>query len=170
MPEIAVAKDRLLPGESIRDNQFISSANGKYTLIMQSDGSLVMYRADGSIRYSMAKRGTFAVMQQDGNFVEYVGEIPDPTKALWNTGTWNCCSISPYLVIRDDGNLLIEWVSSDGGVGGSPWNIGPDPLRPSLNYPLTEVLPSAAPPTGVPVLPWRPTIDNSVQYNMNPRY
>lgn len=161
------SKDRLLQGESLSNDQYISSPNGKYRLIMQTDGSLVMYRSDGSVRYRMEKYGTFAIMQHDNNFVEYRG-----TTALWNTGTSNVsCPYACYLQIHDNGDLGIEWMSPSGNMGGGWWGIGPDPVpAPSPGYPLTVLAPSGPPPSYPPAWPWRAEFDNSVPYNLDPRH
>lgn len=157
--------DILTANQSLSNGAYISSPNGKYSLIMQTDGSLVMYRNNGSIRYSMEKRGTYAVMQSDGNFVEYAGSTP-----LWSTGTAGCCLPTwpqPYLRITDDGNLRVE------SLGPAPvWQIGPDPepIYTSTGYPMVLVYPSGTGPSSPPPLPATPLFDNSVQYNMNPRY
>lgn len=88
---------------------------GNYRLPMQSDGSLVMYRKDGTIRYRMAKHGQFAIMQSNGDFVEYSPFAQE----LWNTGTNVPNSI---VAIQDDGNLVIY------SPNGTPlWHIGAEP-------------------------------------------
>ena len=105
----AQASDYLYPGEILINNGRIITPNGKYQLIMQSDGSLVMYRSDGTIRYSMAKNGAYAVMQSDGNFVEYNSN----GAALFSTGTANSVPTPNLLHIQEDGNLVVyspTWV------------------------------------------------------------
>lgn len=117
-PTFSIASDYLYSGQVLASNGKIVTPTGKYQLIMQSDGSLVMYRADGTIRYSMAKNGAYAVMQQDGNFVEYNSN----GVALFNTGTGNSTPTPNLLHIQDDGNLVVyspSWVPL--------WNIGGDP-------------------------------------------
>ena len=39
--------DTLDAGESLESGQALTSANGRYTLVMQTDGNLVLYRRDG---------------------------------------------------------------------------------------------------------------------------
>lgn len=46
----------------LNPGQYIESSDQRYKLIMQTDGSLVMYRSDGSVRYRMAKNGWIAAM------------------------------------------------------------------------------------------------------------
>lgn len=92
---------------------------------MQVDGSLVLYRADGSIRYSMDKLGSYAVMQADGNFVEY-NSVGGP---LWNTGTGGRCPCPnpPYVRVYDDGNLTVNYGFPPQAQTGLLWQLGPDP-------------------------------------------
>jgi hypothetical protein len=113
----------------------------------------------------MEKHGTYAIMQSDGNFVEYAG-----TTALWSTGTYNCCAFSstpPWLRISDNGDLVIELPIPYRPV----WQIGadPEPVYSTASYPMVTVYPPGAGPTGIPALPASPNFDNTVQYNMNPR-
>ena len=121
---------------------------------MQTDGSLVMYRSDGSVRYSMAKRGKFAIMQSDCNFVQYSSEMPDASAAIWHTGTWNQCPGPGHLVITDTGDLRIDWFTSTPYMGGSVWSIGadPSPVAPvaTAQYPMEKVLPASPAPSTVP--------------------
>lgn len=124
------AQDRLHPGETLENDRFIQSPNGKYKLIMQADGSLVMYRSDGTIRYSMEKRGYHAVMQEDGNFVQYKFAYRDP---LWSTGTGGRCPCpNPhYLRIWDDGDLTVTYGMLGQVQYGTLWSLGPDPKPPA---------------------------------------
>lgn len=100
---IPAIKSILNPGEILYPNQFITSPNGQYTLIMQTDGNLVIYRTGGiPIWSSNTATGinSFCVMQTDGNLViyDYGGNY------YWasNTGGMN----GSILVMQDDGNLV----------------------------------------------------------------
>lgn len=139
------AKDKLLANETLSNNTFISSVNGLYKLIMQQDGSLVMYRHDGSIRYRMAKYGTHAIMQSDGNFVEYNGTTP-----LWATNTSCPCPWPYFLKIYNNGDLAIEWTSPSGNMGGGAWAIGPDPAPTASKTGVRDLYPPGSPPTSIP--------------------
>ncbi|NHZ93721.1 hypothetical protein F2P45_32690 [Massilia sp. CCM 8733] len=96
-----VAASTLSPNDLLQRGQYLQSPQGAYTLNMQSDGSLVMYRKDGLVRYRMSKNGEFALMQADGNFVEY-SKFAVP---LWSTGTDR--NPGAWLSIQDDGNLVV---------------------------------------------------------------
>jgi hypothetical protein len=73
--------------------------------IMQSDGNLVLYRANGSVKwasYTQGNPGAFAVFQNDGNFVVYNASR---TRALWNSITYG--RGADRLAVQDDGNVVI---------------------------------------------------------------
>ncbi|UGQ47057.1 hypothetical protein [Massilia endophytica] len=95
-----------------------TSTNGRYTLIMQNDGSLVMYRSDGSVRYSMEKYGYYAKMRSDGNFVE----LNRNNAIIWQTKTNN--GLNNFLLVQDDGNLVVY---TPGPSSWAVWSIGVDP-------------------------------------------
>ena len=145
----ASAADRLLTYESLANGSFISSPNGKYSLIMQTDGSLVMYRSNGTIRYRMAKHGEYALMQPDGNFVEYYKGT-----ALWASDSFCGCPWPPYLRILDDGDLRIEWRSPSGNMEGGIWGLGPDPLPPGGATTAVQnvTVPGGPPPPQTPAV------------------
>lgn len=112
---LGIAASTLNPNDLLQRGQYLQSPKGAYTLNMQSDGSLVMYRKDGMVRYRMSKNGEFALMQGDGNFVEY-SKFAVP---LWNTGTHG--NPGAWLSIQDDGNLVVYK-----GVNTPLWDIGVD--------------------------------------------
>ncbi|MFS8070063.1 MAG: hypothetical protein ACMG6S_27170, partial [Byssovorax sp.] len=94
----------LLPNQSLGVDQGVSSCDGRFTLVQQGDGNLVLYQAGGGALWSTVtsgSQGRATVMQEDGNLVSYT---PD-SKPVWfsktsgNPGAW--------LAIQDDGNLVI---------------------------------------------------------------
>lgn len=97
------------PGESITVSQPIISANGRFTLILQGDGNLVLYRtypkkyppsalwASGTANKAVAS----CILQTDGNLVIYDMDA----KPLWNSGTSG--HGNSRLVVQDDGNAVI---------------------------------------------------------------
>lgn len=106
----------LYPNSTLYANQRITSEQGKYSLVMQGDGHLVMYRADGSVRWSAGASGWYSIMQGDGNFVLYNSAY----QPMFSTGTYG--NPNALLHIQDDGNLVVY--SSD---WRPLWWIGGDP-------------------------------------------
>lgn len=83
-------------------NQSLISNNGRYTLVMQSDGNMVIYKLGSAIWASDTFRSgaNRAFMQDDGNFVVYANEVPKWASQTPNSG-------GEKLVMQDDGNLVI---------------------------------------------------------------
>ncbi len=100
----AQTMDTLGANEALMPNEFITSLNGGYQLIMQGDGNLVLYRtADMQPLWNTrtaGNPGAFAVMQGDGNLVVYLDGRP-----LFNTRTQG--NPGARLVMQTDGNLVI---------------------------------------------------------------
>src|SRR5215212_2007192 len=127
--------DRLAAGEQLDVNDSLVSANGRFTLLLQADGDLVLYRdavAPGNAYWATetwtlpaAARPVTAVMQDDGHSVLY-----DPAGVpRWASGTWGPAFVNPYVVLQDDGNLVIYHDSSipiwASGVPGEARSIAP---------------------------------------------
>jgi hypothetical protein len=89
------AGERLAPGEQL------TSANGRYSLVMQEDGNLVEYDSGVPVWSSGTDvPGSDFEAQADGNFVVYApGHV-----AEWATGTSSPGSV---LTIQDDRNLVV---------------------------------------------------------------
>jgi hypothetical protein len=91
----------------------LSSCNGVYQLIMQSDGNLVIYQNGGAIwatgtnQYGTGGNPDAAVMQSDGNFVIYnYQNFPNNDwRYVWDTGTNG--NPGAVLGLRSDGNLMV---------------------------------------------------------------
>jgi hypothetical protein len=95
--------DTLKPGESLRANGSITSANGRYTFIYQGDGNLVLYSPFMPL-WDSKTWGTPAGecrMQYDGNLVIYG---PDG-KYIWDSGTDQ--RPGSKLILQDDGNVVL---------------------------------------------------------------
>lgn len=104
--------DRLTTEQKLGVEQRIVSNNGRYQLVLQSDGNLVLYglkgRVPGGATWATGtdgKGGTLAVLQSDGNFVLYGPSGRVSGGALWGSGTDGKGGTS--LVMQDDGNLVI---------------------------------------------------------------
>jgi hypothetical protein len=92
----------LLPGQSL------SSPNGTYFLIMQTDGNLVEYNTSGSVFWSSGTNGkgvTQMVMQSDGNLVLYKGST-----VVWASNTQG--HAGGVLSVGDNGAVEITVGSS----------------------------------------------------------
>jgi cell wall-associated NlpC family hydrolase len=97
-PHVVKAGKRLTPGTILR------SPNGRYRLIMQGDGNLVVYQGSKA-KWSTGTSGhpgASAVMQGDGNLVVYRSGKP-----LWQSDTDH--HPGAVLDMQDDGNLVIYW-------------------------------------------------------------
>lgn len=101
----------LAPGQSLQSNQSITSPNGRYMLIMQNDGNLVVYKTPASVANAIwasntaGSGGKQVIMQMDGNLVVYKGNGTSPADAVWASNT-----VGPnnsLLLMQDDGNLVI---------------------------------------------------------------
>lgn len=93
----------LRTGQRLRAGQQMWSGNGKYRLVMQGDGNLVLYKkGTGALWASKTngRRGAYAVMQGDGNFVVYAGGKP-----WWASKTHG--HRGARLVLQNDGNLVV---------------------------------------------------------------
>lgn len=100
--------DKLLPNQVLGPNQSITSLNGRYFFVYQTDGNLVLYKRypNGSQKALWAsgtngKGGNRCIMQADGNLVIY----NPANKPLWSSNTFHDAGSS--LVMQDDGNAVI---------------------------------------------------------------
>ena len=105
----------LLPGESLAVGASRSSCDGRFGLVMQGDGNLVLYQNGvGALWWTGTNSGQAAVMQTDGNFVLY-----SASQALWSSNSWGHPGAT--LAIQNDGNLVVYsggiplWNSQTGG-------------------------------------------------------
>jgi tyrosinase len=92
------------PGEVLAANQWMRSANGRYELIYQGDGNLVLYGPGHLALWASNTDGEpvgSCVMQGDGNLVIYSpGGV-----ALWASDTDGHAGAA--LAVQDDGNVVI---------------------------------------------------------------
>ncbi|KAG2494949.1 hypothetical protein HYH03_006886 [Edaphochlamys debaryana] len=97
--------DVLKPGQELlssRDDA-ITSRNGRYRLVQQSDSHLVLY-GNGKAIWANQQWGAGVVktvMQEDGNLVSYTAS----GEPKWASGTYG--RPGAYLIVQDDGNLVI---------------------------------------------------------------
>lgn len=96
------AQFTLVTNQSITTNQYLVSQDGRYRLVMQSDGNLVLYSPNRPI-WSTGTSGRPAnrfIVQDDGNMVLY-----GPSNYYWASGTNG--RGGTVLVVQDDGNLVL---------------------------------------------------------------
>jgi hypothetical protein len=93
----------LAPNEALGPNDFRTSPDGRFTLVYQGDGNLVLYQG-GTPLWHTNTWGTSpgqAVMQGDGNFVVYNSS----GTPLWSSGTDG--NSGAFLSVQSDGNLVV---------------------------------------------------------------
>ena len=99
-------RDTLPPEGRLSPNDDVVSNNGRFQLILQSDGNLVLYDNNGGGHKPIWSSGTQGqavnncVMQSDGNLVIYGFSNP-----IWSSGTQG--HPNAYLRVQDDGNMVI---------------------------------------------------------------
>jgi len=99
------APDMLSPGQALSPNQSRTSMDGRYNLVYQGDGNLVLYQLPSwTPLWWSCTNGTSpgqAVMQGDGNFVIYDS---GGTPLAWTATEGNP---GAYLTVQPDGNVVI---------------------------------------------------------------
>ncbi len=100
-----VPRDTLRAGARLLPGQSLTSSNGRYRLVYQVDGNLVLYDdVDRTTPWSSGTAGMApgqAVMQADGNFVVYDAQAA----GIWSTGTAG--NSNAFLALQSDGNLVV---------------------------------------------------------------
>lgn len=99
--------------QTLKQGQQLASPNGRFHLLMQSDGNFVLYDGAPAINSAYwatntwqmepATRPTHAVMQSDGHLVLY----NDAGAPAWGSGVWGPDFDAPRLDLQDDGNLVV---------------------------------------------------------------
>ncbi len=96
---------RLMGGEALHAGDYLESSDGRFRLIYQYDGNLVLYDTAGVPLWASGTDGTSTgavAMQTDGNLVMYdAGSGP-----VW-TSEGSYGHPGAYLVLQMDGNLVI---------------------------------------------------------------
>jgi hypothetical protein len=90
-------------GQGLGPKEAVKSCDGRFELIMQSDGNLVLYEGSKALwaTHTNGKDGYAMWMQTDGNFVLY-----NPYKsALWDSHTNGHAGST--LHVQNDGNLVV---------------------------------------------------------------
>ena len=104
-PAAPAPRDTLQSGARLLPGQSLTSTNGRYRLLYQTDGNLVLYDdVERTATWSTATTGTSAgqaLLQGDGNFVIYDAQGVD----RWATGTVG--NANARLLVQNDGNLVL---------------------------------------------------------------
>jgi len=102
-PQPPPVSDHLNAGGTLGPDAKIQSANGRYALVYQVDGNLVLYGPDSKVVWTSNTIGQPAgrlIMQSDGNLVIYGPN----DEFVWSSGT---TAPGSSLLLQDDGNLVI---------------------------------------------------------------
>ena len=124
----------LFPGQSLLSGQSLQSDNRLCTLIMQSDGNVVLRdSASNPLWRTGTGGGQFDprdfIMQTDGNLVLY------DTSGQWHWASQTSGNPGAFLNVQDDGNLVVYRAGSASQTAGNAlWASGtsvpvPPPLR-----------------------------------------
>ncbi|MGH9297344.1 MAG: family 43 glycosylhydrolase [Acidimicrobiales bacterium] len=95
----------LAAGGELGPGASLTAPGGRYRLVMQSDGNLVLYwltEAAWQTRTS-GHAGAHATMQRDGNLVVYEGNKP-----LWSSRSGGNAAAAFTLSVLQDGNVVID--------------------------------------------------------------
>jgi hypothetical protein len=115
-PPVGGGPDSLWGHQALHAGESIRSRDGRFQLLYQWDGNLVLYRQDGVPLWHSDTHGRSAgqlVMQGDGNLVIYdAAGVP-----VWASGTAGFASA--WLIVQNDGNIVIYTPS-----GGPVWSSG----------------------------------------------
>ena len=100
---------------SLTSSQSLASCSGDYSLIMQSDGNLVLYQGSTALWASntVGSGADKAIMQGDGNFVVYTSS----GTPVWASNTAG--NAGAYLAVQNDGNAVVYSAS-----GAALWSTG----------------------------------------------
>ncbi len=109
----------MVAGDALGVDEVLASCDGRFSLVAQRDGNLVLYQNGGAALWHTQTHGNTmggAFMQEDGNFVVYDAN----GVALWHTSTHG--RPGTYLHLRDDAALILfdgaepVWWSGTGGL------------------------------------------------------
>jgi hypothetical protein len=96
--------DVLTTDQQLGLNERITSSDGRFKLVYQGDGNLVLYRQDWTPIWWSGTQGPDyrnALMQSDGNFVLYHSD----GTPYWSSGTVG--NSDAWLMVQNDGNVVI---------------------------------------------------------------
>jgi len=110
----------MLPGTVLYADQPLTSCDGRFSVLLQTDGNVVLYQAGSNVALwnsqTAGQPGNALVMQEDGNLVLYAAD----GTALWHTVTHG--HPGSYLEMQSAGALIVFngatpiWWSGTGGL------------------------------------------------------
>jgi hypothetical protein len=100
--QVEQKRDTLQQSGTLRNNEQITSSDGRYRAVMQGDGNFVVYGGSALWASSTFGSGLHLTLQTDNNLVVYEGTAPK-----WNSGTNGKGSSPSRLVMQTDGNLVL---------------------------------------------------------------
>lgn len=123
--------------QSLGVEERILSPDGRYQLVLQKDGNLVLYGLKGRVlggatwaTDTNGQGGKLAVLQSDGNFVLYGPRGRVLGGALWSSRTNGQDVVS--LNLQNDGNLVLY--RRDGSAAWATDTVEPPPPPPKNPY------------------------------------
>jgi hypothetical protein len=137
---------KLYPDQRLTANQRRRSADGRYTLLQQPDGNLVVMDPASHVLWgsqTSANPGAYTHLGGDGNLVVYSSQ----QRPLWSSATTSSAGAS--VVVNNDGNVVITaaggaavWGTATEGVSkvslGQRLNAGQSRRSPNGKYKLLE--------------------------------
>ena len=121
--------------EGLGSGQSVTSCDGRFGLVMQTDGNVVLYVNGNPLfdTHTNGKGGAAFIMQGDGNLVLYSTQ----GCAIWASNTAG--NPGATLAVQDDGNLVIYdtnghplWSSGTGPIGSKVTSCGSMPAGSGL--------------------------------------
>ncbi|RFU40040.1 hypothetical protein DZF91_19195 [Actinomadura logoneensis] len=114
--DASAVRSVLKPGQTLKAGQYLRSTDGRYKLVMQADGNLVVYKGSKSIWSSHTwVKGSAATMRTNGDLAVAKG-----THTYWRSHTDG--NKGAYLTLRNDGNAVVykgktlwssyQWIST----------------------------------------------------------
>lgn len=106
--EYFVVTDALEPGDFLKPNQFLESRNGKFKLILQEDGDLVLYGPENRQMWASDTKGKLNTIlkHNTGSQGFYLLNTTDNTVS-WQIAIGGKNDYGNVLVLQDDGNLVL---------------------------------------------------------------
>jgi hypothetical protein len=151
----------LFPGQSLQPGQTLRSDN-MHTLIMQSDGNVVLYNSQSQPRWSTNTGGLIEprefIMQNDGNLVLY----DTSGQPHWASNTQG--NPGAFLNVQDDGNLVVYRAGSATETADNAlWAAGSNDAPSDQVQAILAAHNSYRAQVGVPPLQWSGSLAASAQ-------